>query len=98
MTQGLARSVLASDGRSVKAGAEEYASPCAAAGGVAMFRLRDHGTGPGEPPVPGRVSAGKGMEDSGVFDWVTGMVERTGYLGIALLMLAENVFPPSPRS
>jgi len=31
-----------------------------------------------------------------MFDWVTGMVEQTGYLGIALLMLAENVFPPIP--
>ncbi len=31
-----------------------------------------------------------------MFDWVTGMVERTGYLGIALLMFAENVFPPIP--
>jgi membrane protein DedA with SNARE-associated domain len=31
-----------------------------------------------------------------MFDWVTGMVERTGYLGVALLMLAENVFPPIP--
>ena len=31
-----------------------------------------------------------------MFDWVTGVVERTGYLGVALLMLAENVFPPIP--
>ena len=31
-----------------------------------------------------------------MFDWITGLVERTGYLGIALLMLAENVFPPIP--
>ena len=31
-----------------------------------------------------------------MFEWVTGLVERTGYLGIALLMLAENVFPPIP--
>ncbi|MFH5926462.1 DedA family protein [Roseomonas xinghualingensis] len=31
-----------------------------------------------------------------MFDRVTGMVEQTGYLGIALLMLAENVFPPIP--
>jgi membrane protein DedA with SNARE-associated domain len=31
-----------------------------------------------------------------MFDWITGLVDRTGYLGIALLMLAENVFPPIP--
>jgi membrane protein DedA with SNARE-associated domain len=31
-----------------------------------------------------------------VFDWITGFIERTGYLGIALLMFAENVFPPLP--
>jgi membrane protein DedA with SNARE-associated domain len=31
-----------------------------------------------------------------MFDWVTGFVERAGYWGIALLMLAENVFPPIP--
>lgn len=31
-----------------------------------------------------------------MFDWITGLVERSGYLGILLLMLAENVFPPIP--
>jgi membrane protein DedA with SNARE-associated domain len=31
-----------------------------------------------------------------MFDWITGFVEESGYLGIALLMLAENVFPPIP--
>jgi membrane protein DedA with SNARE-associated domain len=31
-----------------------------------------------------------------MFDWITGVVEQTGYAGIALLMLAENVFPPVP--
>ncbi|HEV7253051.1 MAG TPA: DedA family protein [Mesorhizobium sp.] len=31
-----------------------------------------------------------------MFDWLTGIVETTGYVGIALLMLAENVFPPIP--
>ena len=31
-----------------------------------------------------------------MFDWITGLVEQTGYLGIALLMLAENAFPPIP--
>jgi len=31
-----------------------------------------------------------------MFEWIVGLVERSGYLGIALLMLAENVFPPIP--
>jgi membrane protein DedA with SNARE-associated domain len=31
-----------------------------------------------------------------MFDWVTGFVERSGYLAITLLMFAENVFPPIP--
>jgi membrane protein DedA with SNARE-associated domain len=31
-----------------------------------------------------------------MFDLITRLVEQTGYLGIALLMLAENVFPPIP--
>tara|TARA_R100000306_G_scaffold53756_2_gene50760 strand:- start:28469 stop:29083 length:615 start_codon:yes stop_codon:yes gene_type:complete len=31
-----------------------------------------------------------------VFDFVISLVERTGYFGIALLMFAENVFPPIP--
>ncbi|MDX6749634.1 DedA family protein [Geminicoccaceae bacterium 1502E] len=31
-----------------------------------------------------------------MFDWITGFVEQSGYLGIAFLMLAENVFPPVP--
>lgn len=31
-----------------------------------------------------------------VFEWITGVVEQTGYLGIALLMIAENLFPPIP--
>ena len=31
-----------------------------------------------------------------MFDWITSLVQQTGYLGIALLMLAENVFPPIP--
>lgn len=31
-----------------------------------------------------------------MFEWVTGIVERTGYLGVAFLMFAENVFPPIP--
>lgn len=29
-------------------------------------------------------------------DWVIGLIEQNGYAGIALLMLAENLFPPLP--
>ena len=29
-------------------------------------------------------------------DWITGFISSTGYLGIALLMFAENIFPPIP--
>ncbi|HEX7087131.1 MAG TPA: DedA family protein [Vicinamibacterales bacterium] len=29
-------------------------------------------------------------------DWITGALERSGYLGIFLLMVAENAFPPIP--
>lgn len=29
-------------------------------------------------------------------DWIVGLIEQYGYLGIALLMLLENVFPPIP--
>ncbi len=31
-----------------------------------------------------------------MFDWISGIVEQVGYVGIALLMFAENVFPPIP--
>ncbi|MCC4300046.1 DedA family protein [Aurantimonas coralicida] len=31
-----------------------------------------------------------------MFDWIVALVERTGSIGVALLMLAENVFPPVP--
>jgi len=31
-----------------------------------------------------------------MFDWITGFIEQSGYPGIALLMLLENVFPPIP--
>lgn len=31
-----------------------------------------------------------------MFEWITGFVEQAGYLGIALLMFLENVFPPIP--
>jgi hypothetical protein len=31
-----------------------------------------------------------------LFDWLKGVIADGGYLGIVLLMLAENVFPRSP--
>jgi membrane protein DedA with SNARE-associated domain len=31
-----------------------------------------------------------------MFEWITSFIEKTGYLGIALLMFAENLFPPIP--
>jgi membrane protein DedA with SNARE-associated domain len=31
-----------------------------------------------------------------VGEWITAFLARTGYPGVALLMLAENVFPPIP--
>lgn len=31
-----------------------------------------------------------------MFEWVVGFVEKGGYLGVALLMFLENVFPPIP--
>lgn len=31
-----------------------------------------------------------------MFDWVVSLLEHGGYLGIFLLMLAENLFPPIP--
>jgi membrane protein DedA with SNARE-associated domain/uncharacterized membrane protein YkvA (DUF1232 family) len=31
-----------------------------------------------------------------MFDWITSVVSKSGYVGILLLMLAENVFPPIP--
>ena len=31
-----------------------------------------------------------------MFDWITGLVGSAGYVGIALLMFVENVFPPIP--
>jgi membrane protein DedA with SNARE-associated domain len=51
---------------------------------VALWRLPD-------------VVAGTEEHSEGqVFDWIVNVVQQTGYLGIALLMLAENVFPPMP--
>ena len=31
-----------------------------------------------------------------MIDWMTKMVDEAGSIGIALLMLLENVFPPIP--
>lgn len=31
-----------------------------------------------------------------MFDWLTGFVQQSGYLGVALLMFLENLFPPIP--
>jgi len=31
-----------------------------------------------------------------MFDWLANVIEQGGYLGIAFLMLIENVFPPIP--
>lgn len=31
-----------------------------------------------------------------MFDWIINLLERAGYLGVALLMFLENVFPPIP--
>ena len=31
-----------------------------------------------------------------MFDWITQLIGRAGYAGIALLMLLENLFPPIP--
>ena len=33
-----------------------------------------------------------------MFDWITGFVRPAGYVGVFLLMLAENVVPPIPPS
>lgn len=31
-----------------------------------------------------------------MFDWITGLLDRTSYVGVFLLTLLENVFPPIP--
>lgn len=31
-----------------------------------------------------------------MIDWISSFLQQTGYVGLALLMLAENVFPPIP--
>jgi membrane protein DedA with SNARE-associated domain len=34
--------------------------------------------------------------ESSMFDWISEFIRDTGYLGVALLMFGENVFPPIP--
>lgn len=56
-----------------------------------------------QPIPPSRCCSGGGWrvgrrEEKNVFDWIVGMVEQTGYLGVALLMFAENLFPRFRRS
>jgi membrane protein DedA with SNARE-associated domain len=31
-----------------------------------------------------------------MFDWITGVIEKLGYVGVAALTFLENVFPPIP--
>jgi membrane protein DedA with SNARE-associated domain len=31
-----------------------------------------------------------------MFEWITSMIRRLGYIGVAMLTLLENVFPPIP--
>ena len=31
-----------------------------------------------------------------MFDWIVSLIDKAGYVGIALLMLLENIFPPIP--
>jgi membrane protein DedA with SNARE-associated domain len=47
-----------------------------------------------EPKHPFKTS----LQDwwNSVFDWIVSLIDKTGYLGIAMLMLLENVFPPIP--
>ena len=33
---------------------------------------------------------------SGMHEWITELLTRSGYLGVTLLMFAENLFPPIP--
>ena len=33
---------------------------------------------------------------SGLADWVTDVIDRLGYVGVALLVFLENLFPPIP--
>ena len=35
-------------------------------------------------------------EEDPLVDWIVTAIERTGYLGVFLLMLIDNIFPPIP--
>jgi len=41
-------------------------------------------------------SLGGGALNHGMFDWITGVIARLGYFGVALLTFLENIFPPIP--
>ena len=36
------------------------------------------------------------MQVLDVFDWMTSVIARLGYVGVATLTFLENVFPPIP--
>ena len=44
----------------------------------------------------GKASAGAACEEVALVDWIVTAIERTGYLGVFLLMLIDNIFPPIP--
>jgi membrane protein DedA with SNARE-associated domain len=44
----------------------------------------------------GRLDGSRPGEGDRLFDWLTSVISDGGYLGIVLLMLAENLFPPIP--
>lgn len=31
-----------------------------------------------------------------MYDWIEGLIDSAGYLALAVLMLLQNVFPPTP--
>lgn len=41
-------------------------------------------------------SYGDPATDQSVFDWITGVIERLGYVAVAALTFLENLFPPIP--
>lgn len=47
-------------------------------------------------PESVRLQYGTLNSEGFMFDWITGVIEGSGYLGITLLMLLEHVFPPIP--
>ena len=52
----------------------------------------DAGGQPGAHPRAGQRS----LMLSGLSDWVTDVIDRLGYVGVALLVALENLFPPIP--